>query len=296
MDNLFSKYEYFPNFSVKDVERKYKNKLEFKPLVDPHLEFRGISQIGSSYYDGQWRKGTNIREGYGIEIDSRGGKYEGYWKNNKKDLMGREISYNGHFYEGEFSEGLKTGYGEYIKRGGLGNLTHYKGQFCKNKKEGEGCFTYEDGSMFSGQWIDDARGKFGELMEVDGTRKVFSKEKGLDSVRYPNGDFYRGNFHPDSIQRKNPEKHGYGVLVYANGDCFKGFFKKNKREGSGILTHGGKSTIGFWKDDVLQKTLIQKIGRALYYLFLLPFFTAFWYCFAREIFKSLSQNFTLFSY
>jgi len=50
---------------------------------------------------------------------------------------------------------------------------------------------------------------------------------------------------------------GKGELSYANGDHYIGYFKRNKMNGSGILTKVNKNMkyIGIWEDNNLVKRL-----------------------------------------
>ena len=61
-----------------------------KPLAN--LEWRDIAaDHGKNKYLGQWDKRKNTKEGIGILIDSSGGIYEGYWRNNMANGEGRYI-------------------------------------------------------------------------------------------------------------------------------------------------------------------------------------------------------------
>ena len=61
----------------------------------------GLCQISEEiYYEGEWD--MNRRSGRGMEIQMgvNGGIYEGYWKNDYKDGVGRWIGINQDYYEG----------------------------------------------------------------------------------------------------------------------------------------------------------------------------------------------------
>ena len=51
-------------------------------------------------YKGQWSKGTNQRDGVGIQLWADGSKYEGQWRNGKASGYGRMTHANGDIYEG----------------------------------------------------------------------------------------------------------------------------------------------------------------------------------------------------
>ena len=64
-------------------------------------------------YQGEWIEGTNIRQGYGIQIWSDGSKYEGWWRDNKANGRGRLIHADGDVFEGEWKDDKAHGYGVY---------------------------------------------------------------------------------------------------------------------------------------------------------------------------------------
>ena len=61
-------------------------------------KFMAVGQ-GCSY-KGQWLKGTQIRDGLGIQLMADGSKYEGTWKNNIYHGKGRMTHANGDIYQG----------------------------------------------------------------------------------------------------------------------------------------------------------------------------------------------------
>lgn len=62
------------------------------------LDKRNITQIGDkTYYLGQWRKSGDLKEGRGILVKD-GSIYEGFWKNDMENGVGRFINQNGDVY------------------------------------------------------------------------------------------------------------------------------------------------------------------------------------------------------
>ena len=53
------------------------------------------------------------------------------------------------FYEGEYADDFKNGYGEYHWENGL---AHYKGNYKDDFKEGYGEMKWSDGSLHKGHW------------------------------------------------------------------------------------------------------------------------------------------------
>ena len=64
-----------------------------------------------------------------------------------------------HYYKGLFSNGVKEGYGTFVN-----GLLKYIGNFSQNKKNGYGILNLEDGSKFSGEFINDKYYGKGELI------------------------------------------------------------------------------------------------------------------------------------
>ena len=89
---------------------------------------------------------------------------------------------------------------------------------------------------------------------------------GRGKYRYPNGDFYEGDFKDDlrdgygsyiyangdkyAGQWANDYKDGTGTMVFTNGDHYEGQWRFNKRHGRGKLTFkNGQVYEGYYRDD-----------------------------------------------
>ena len=71
--------------------------------LNADVEFRPTKLLESNaLYEGQWIKGTNIREGMGKKTWPDGSMYEGWWKNSVVDGRGRLIHAEGDVYEGDW--------------------------------------------------------------------------------------------------------------------------------------------------------------------------------------------------
>ena len=78
-------------------------------------------------------------------------KYEGEYKNNKREGKGILILDNGDRYEGEFLNNKFYGKGKYIWNDG----EMYEGGFRDNKKEGKGKLIINNGMVIEAIWKDD---------------------------------------------------------------------------------------------------------------------------------------------
>lgn len=71
------------------LDRRTEKELTFKGLVETEPR---------TYYLGQWNR-SNKREGRGVLIKD-GSIYEGFWKNNLENGVGRFINQQGDVYQG----------------------------------------------------------------------------------------------------------------------------------------------------------------------------------------------------
>lgn len=166
---------------------------------------------------------TQKRNGFNKVTYNDGSYYEGNFVNDKRDGKGKYIYSNGDVYDGNWKDGVKNGYG--VLTYASGNI--YKGNFVDGYCEDEkAILDYKNGSHFEGRYL---KGKM-----ISGT------------TIYSNGK-YTGNF-------VNGEREGYGEYYYNTGDIYKGQWKSGKKNGEGSYYNAAKrnTTVGVWKDDVLQ--------------------------------------------
>ena len=100
-----SEYENLVDPNVKEIEKilgplKY-NEKEYKDkyknvFKKPPIKF----QDEGSIYKGEWNI-QGKKHGYGILITKEGSKYEGFWKNDQLDGIGRFIEKRGNYYDGK---------------------------------------------------------------------------------------------------------------------------------------------------------------------------------------------------
>ena len=51
-------------------------------------------------YLGEFKPGTDVKQGYGTYMYPEGDMYQGHWKDNKTNGWGRLIHFDGEVYEG----------------------------------------------------------------------------------------------------------------------------------------------------------------------------------------------------
>lgn len=132
----------YDNPQVKELEDKL-GRFEYAqaPKENQQLEFRGMKTLeNGAKYQGEWIKGTNIRQGKGIQIWSDGSKYEGWWKDNKANGRGRLIHADGDVFEGEWKDDKAHGFGVYSHLDGA----KYEGEWEEDRQHGKGIETWPD--------------------------------------------------------------------------------------------------------------------------------------------------------
>jgi hypothetical protein len=180
-----------------------------------------IYQDGSRY-EGEWKDGK--RDGEGTYSWADGSKYKGEWKDGKRDGEGTYTYPDGRRYEGEFKDGKFCGQGELTYPYPDGR--RYEGQWKYGKKHGEGTYSYPDGRRYEGEWENGKKHGEGTYSWVDGSR-------------------YEGEW-------KDGKKDGKGTYSWAEGSKYKGEFKDGKFYGQGELTYpypDGSKYKGEWKDN-----------------------------------------------
>lgn len=101
------------------------------------------------------------------------------------------------------------------------NGEKYEGQLERGLKQGQGIYTWRDGTIYKGQWSKDLEHGYGEKM-------------------FANGDTYRGGW-------ENGIFAGQGVYRWADGASYEGQWQDGFEHGSGIKTDvGGIKKEGFW--------------------------------------------------
>jgi len=208
-----------------------------------------------SIYVGQWITTVNgaVRQGQGKLYKKDGGYIEGYWQAGKPHFQARCIFPNGDHYEGQFSQGLKSGSGHFAtfdssqtytgqwandKRNGTGlEVTpdiNYEGHFFNDVKTGRGKFQWTDGSWYEGDLLNG---------EIDGEGEY----------HWSDGRWYRG-------QWKEGKMHGKGAYVTADGKKYVGDYVQDRREGQGVYKWGSNTYDGQWQGNKMHGFGYMSVG------------------------------------
>ncbi|CAM9284968.1 unnamed protein product [Chrysoparadoxa australica] len=114
---------------------------------------------------------------------------------------------------------------------------------------GQGRYTYANGSVYNGQWQNHKRNGWGTFTSVSGERYkgpwVDDKRHGQKATQtFDSGDTVEGSFANDKIQGKAVYRYGL------TGDVFSGEYQEGLMHGCGEYqwANGDKET-GWWKQD-----------------------------------------------
>ena len=126
---------------------------------------------------------------------------------------------------------------------------------CENGVAGgEGVQTFETGSMFKGELIDNQRNGHGLFVWGAGTARAGDryegefrdgKRHGPGVLRWASGATYDGEF-------RDNEFHGRGVMKWVNGASYEGEWRNGERHGHGVKTDvNGVRRGGEWRNGKL---------------------------------------------
>jgi len=139
-----------------------------------------------------------MKNSAGIFIESNG-TYEGEWKENQKDGLGKKSFSDKSVYMGQWKGNMKQGQGVYLWEDG----TKYEGFWREDRYDGFGVKSWGDGDKYTGTWKED-------------------KKHGKGQYTWVNGDRYDGEW-------KEDKQHGDGNFLWATGVQYIGKFKDNAR-------------------------------------------------------------------
>mmetsp|Transcript_6462 Transcript_6462/g.6021 ORF Transcript_6462/g.6021 Transcript_6462/m.6021 type:complete len:188 (+) Transcript_6462:162-725(+) len=119
------------------------DKFDENDLID-----RGPYELDNgAIYRGQWSR-EGLRYGRGVQIWVDGSKYEGYWRSDMANGIGRLIHADGDVYEGEWCNDKAHGKGTYTHMDGA----KYTGDWREDKQHGIGIETWPDQARYEGNY------------------------------------------------------------------------------------------------------------------------------------------------
>jgi hypothetical protein len=261
--------------SIKD-RRKSFIITEVKSQIISDLESITIPKIlkNEKYTYRGYTDNLNKRQGFGICLYLNGDKYTGNWLDDKKEGWGRyEFLSSGKIFQGEFKNNQIDGYVEFINRNGIIHQGYMKNQKFLNNEV---------------MTIIHPKYELNGVMEYNAN---ISKLTGVGSIKYKNGISYEGetlesyehgwgitkNLDNTIVQGLKEENtyNSYCEIFYPNKDKFFGWFKKNKKNGKGVLINSdGTYTLGNYIQDLKDGGFIHLAkGEAKFELHLFGFHT-----------------------
>jgi len=123
----------------------------------------------------------------------------------------------------------------------------YTGEWRNSKRNGQGTYTFANGSKYEGTFKDDYFNGQGTIAYADGGKYEGefkdSKFNGQGTIAYADGSKYEGEWKDDKFI-------GQGTITYWGGGKYEGEFKDGKFNGQGTTTYAdGDKYVGEWKDD-----------------------------------------------
>ena len=125
----------------------------------------------------------------------------------------------------------------------------YVGEWANGESHGRGKLTFSNGNVYEGEFEDGEAHGQGSLMYADGDVYEGDFEDGSShgtgKLRFTNGDIYDGEFASD-------QRHGRGKMTYADGNVYEGEFRNCKAHGKGTLTKAnGDIYKGQWQNEMM---------------------------------------------
>ncbi|MFH0893038.1 MAG: hypothetical protein V2A54_01280 [Bacteroidota bacterium] len=224
------------------------------------IAFTGLKAQKEGCVSGDCENGFGVYV-FGSDTDWAGDKYEGYWKNGKREGKGTYTYANGSKYVGNTIANKRNGYGVFTWASG----DKYEGGWKDGKKHGDGKYYFADGTSKTGTWVEDV---YQETTTSD--QKVTTGKKtgcisgdcsnGFGTYVFESGEKYAGNW-------KNDERNGKGTNYFASGASYTGEWKDDKKHGQGSYTYKPESTLEKYDGTYIagsmegQGTLTYKDGR-----------------------------------
>jgi hypothetical protein len=301
---------------VSSVKKQRKTILEMKFIKEQHIDFPtgdtydgeidhgmpngfGIYTKRDQYkfmkyrYIGQFLHGK--MHGIGSLTYHNDRSYEGEWKNDERDGLGKIIT-------GVDSDGMKETYEGEFKNdtpNGVGVMkidrSLYEGEFVNGNPERGKCTIR--GNEYEGDFNYDTDHGYGLTFHGFGVFKIarrgvyegtfeYNHKHGYGTFTTLNEETYSGSFVEDEDiltqgtkmfevgvytgDLKKGSRHGKGRLELMNGDVYDGYFKNNKKYGTGKLTKmDGTVYEGVWSGDKMQGTVTYPNGAHIYNYFAL---------------------------
>ena len=190
-------------------------------FIEDQVEgFGKLTDRNGDEYLGYWF--NSQASGIGIYTRKKLISYKGYWRNDKQDKFGIEV-WPKFDYIGDYSNGVKEGYGIMNIKGGK-----YEGEMKGGNFNGYGRFIFNNKRKYEGEFIN-------------------NKMEGYGILYLPGNKTFIGHF-------KDDLQDGFGVF-YTNKKIYIGFWQNMVLKGEVIIIEGNKIKKQIWEEGRWYKNL-----------------------------------------
>lgn len=239
-------------------------------------------------YIGEFKSG--LRDGFGTCFYPDGGNYKGYWMRDRQEGSGIRTFSPGNVKKGYWRQGslVTEDPGLVLQTNGRTNQISV-GCISGNCVNGQGIYIYENGNIFSGEFVSGRRNGSGICYFADGTEYKGNWKndlmEGKGSLTYPDGRIHNGIWKSGSIlestlvqtynsksnsreeeqQGSIPQpqvaarclsgdcQNGFGSYLFQDSSRYTGTFKNGLPEGRGVIYYAnGERFEGTVKEGLLQ--------------------------------------------
>ena len=200
-------------------------------------------------YNGEFRDGK--KQGKGVYIWANGDKFDGEFANDQASGKGRWEFSSGDIYVGDVLNAVMVGKGVLVAKNG----DKYEGLFADSKPHGHGTYIFANGDRYEGGMVAGKLSGKGVYITKSGDKFtapfVDGVANGLGTYEFSNGDRYVGEiksgmltgkgeyFHSDGQRSEgtyvNGVLNGPGKFYYNNDSLFEGIFEGGWKRAKGVM-------------------------------------------------------------
>ncbi len=200
-------------------------------------------------YNGEFRDGK--KQGKGVYVWANGDKFDGEFANDQASGKGRWEFSSGDIYVGDVLNAVMVGKGVLVAKNG----DKYEGLFADSKPHGQGTYLFANGDRYEGGMVAGKLSGKGVYITKSGDKFtapfVDGVANGPGTYEFSNGDRYVGEiksgmltgkgeyFHSDGQRSEgsyvNGVLNGPGKFYYNNGSLFEGTFEGGWKRAKGVM-------------------------------------------------------------
>ena len=170
----------------------------------------------------------DCKNGKGVYVYHSGMKYDGEWKNGKRDGEGTLTYPDGSKYTGEWKNNRMHGKGVKTYADDR-HIKEYVGNWKNGNKDGTGTAIFKGGIRYEGEWQNGQIYGHGTITTSDGVKIIGERKNemlyGTSTEIYPDGRIL-------TVERINDKRNGHGVMTYPDGTKVTEEWINNKLVGS----------------------------------------------------------------